>query len=207
MTFFVAAVENVCRQVARAGGVWADALLTSWSPLTYERGDYQDLTEEMDPDWEPLDWSESAKEGYPQNHRHTPDPVLSGRHVCTLCGAFSNPLDPSPTIIQSAPPPSVDGDGSSEEIAAFPRRPSEGHPTSISLPMFKFSDLVEIAAPYIGLHDGFYSQDRKHYACRCGQWFNSFEDHADHVAELVVSALTAELTGLAYDQSHPQTEQ
>jgi hypothetical protein len=113
-------------------------------------------------------------------------------------------LDPSPTIIESAPPPPVDDEGSSEEIAAFPRRPSEGHPTSISLPMFKFSDLVEIAAPYIGLHDGFYSQDRKHYACRCGQWFNSFEDHADHVAELVVSALTAELTGLAFDQSHPQ---
>lgn len=40
------AVQHFC-------GRFADSLLTSMSPLTYERGDYIDGTESVDPDYEP----------------------------------------------------------------------------------------------------------------------------------------------------------
>jgi hypothetical protein len=42
----LAAVQSFC-------GRFADALLTTMSPLTYERGDYLDGTESVDPDYEP----------------------------------------------------------------------------------------------------------------------------------------------------------
>lgn len=47
MTLRLAAFQHFCAR-------FADAVLTSWSPLTYERGDYMDGTEKLDPEyWEP----------------------------------------------------------------------------------------------------------------------------------------------------------
>jgi hypothetical protein len=210
MTLRLAAVQHFC-------GRFADAVLTSWSPLTYERGDYMDGTEKLDPDYEPTTAAEWKK--------LLDGPCrcgMRGLHACPFIdspvGVSTSPpivpptgLDPSPTIIESAPPPQVGGDGPSEEIAAFPRRPSEGHPTvpagsapdlpaGISLPMFKAKDLEAVAAEYIAPHL------QRAERCSCTA-YNYGTNHAEHVAELVVSALLFELQGLAYEQSHPQTEQ
>lgn len=46
MTLRLAAFQHFCAR-------FADAFLTSLNPLTYELGDYQDLTEADDPDYEP----------------------------------------------------------------------------------------------------------------------------------------------------------
>lgn len=46
MTLKLAAFQHFCAR-------FADAFLTSLSPLTYEHGDYSDGTEKLDPDYEP----------------------------------------------------------------------------------------------------------------------------------------------------------
>jgi hypothetical protein len=197
MTLRLAAFQHFC-------GRFADALLTSWSPLTYERGDFLAADALSDKEAEEEVWGpdELARECGVTVHESRPwwaplpgEPGFPDSPV----GVSTSPpivpptgLDPSPTIIESAPPPQVCGDGPDGD-SDIPPSPPSGHP--ISLPMFRFGDLQAIAAEYI--------ED----SCSQKPLFPGKKEWSHHVAEIVVSAVLAELTGLAWDQSHQKEAQ
>lgn len=108
---------------------------------SYEAGDFLDTTERArqvlvereteEEVAEPLlnacpscGWTGVTSAAY-FNHLVDDCPATGASQVSAHAGA-----DPSPTIVQSAPQPSVRDEGPSEQIAPFPRRHSEGLPTS-----------------------------------------------------------------------------
>jgi hypothetical protein len=183
MTLRLAAFQHFCGQVARAGGVWADALLTRVSPLTYERGDFLAADALADKEAEE-EVAEPSCVGCGSEH------LYQGSSKCARC-IFNGPTDS-----EAAAPPVA-----SVHPAAVDDAPPVSPAAGFSLPMFKASDLIDIAAEYIA------APVTQEFLLAHPDMEDARTQWSRHVAELVVSALTFELQGLAYDQSHPQTQQ
>jgi hypothetical protein len=177
--FLLAALDNAYRHAARA----ADAFLTSLSPLTYERGDYSDGTEKLDPDYEPAEGSSLTLglEQFARGERVSSDWLFEdgcdGKCAHDECVC---PHDHAAGVEASTPP------------AAF------------KLPMFDASDLEAIAARYLVGH--FPWPEDGLFACTCGTKGFTIAAWSAHVGELQISETVFELQSLVYDQTQKEQE-
>jgi hypothetical protein len=217
MTLRLAGFQHFCAR-------FTDALLTSWNPLTYEHGDYQDLTEAADPDYEPETCGKHTGRcsnrclraaGHPGDV-HDDDPPTCGcfgpyTYGCPVhdaenfaaVDAQARSASPSPSHIASP----VCGEGPSG-ACDIPPSP----PLGFQLPMYDAGDIsAEIELPLIGClkYHRFrwvnHSSIGPESHCGCGfrpRDLAAWEEHVTPLlAEVAVSAMTYELQSICFDQT------
>jgi hypothetical protein len=174
MTLRLAGFQHFCAR-------FTDAFLTSLSPLTYERGDYSDGTEKLDPDYEPT--STHALKDACQRYWDAESYSEAADALADMKAAgWADPLDSEAAAspAASATPAPVDG--------TPPASPGAG----LSFVDYMTPAIWDVLAVHMPIRFHVTEFGINHFRCECGYDFPGVGDGQDwreHVGELIAERI------------------